>query len=164
MTHRGPWTDRATGVVDPAQLAQMSGLEFMQRMIAGEFPVPPICLPMRFTLIEAELGRAVFEGAPGGDFYNPMGTVHGGYMATMLDSAMTMAIFSMLKAGQGCTTLEFKINFIRPMTDRVGHVLAEAKAIQVGRTIGTSEGRLTDKQGKLYAHATTTCAILSRDG
>lgn len=163
MPHRGPWTDRATGVVDPAQVLHMSGLEFMKRMIAGEFPIPPICVPMRFSLTEAEPGRAVFEGAPGADFFNPMGTVHGGYVATLLDSAMTMAIYSMLKAGQACTTLEFKVNFIRPMSDRVGHVLAEGKAIQVGRTIGTSEGRLTDKQGKLYAHATTTCAILGKE-
>ncbi|MBI4967203.1 MAG: PaaI family thioesterase [Rhodospirillales bacterium] len=162
MPHRGPWTDRQTGVVPPEIMGKLSGVEYIRRMIAGDLPMAPICAPLRFTAIEVEPGRVLFEGAPGPDFFNPGGNIHGGYHATLLDSAMTMAVFSMLRAGQGVTTLEFKISFVRPLTDRVGHVLAEGKAIQVGRTIGTAEGRLTDKQGKLYAHATTTCAVLNR--
>ena len=101
----------------------------------------------------------MFAGEPNFDLYNPLGSVHGGYAATLLDSAMGCAVHSMLPAGTGYTTLEFKISFARPLSKDTGLLRAEGKVISVGKRVGTAEGRLVDMQGKLYAHGTTTCLI-----
>lgn len=147
------------GLVSPDDLKSYDGLGFLSAMIAGKLPQPPISEILGFHLIEAENGRAVFEGIPEDRHYNPIGTVHGGYAATLLDSALGLAIFSTLHKGDTWTTLELKINYVRGMTKDTGPVRAEGRIIHRGRTVATSEGDLKDASGKLYAHATTTCMI-----
>ena len=151
----------AFGVFPRETLLSMDGLTCLRKMIAGELPRPPMCETLDFLLIEARPGEAVFEGAPGQRHYNPIGTVHGGYAATLLDSCMGCAVHSTLAHGEGYTTLEFKLNLVRAMTDRTGKVRAEGKIVHRGRTIATAEGRLVDAEGRVYAHATTTCMIFS---
>ena len=147
------------GVVTPEILKSYDGLGFLQAIIDGTLPQPPIAELIGFHLAEAENGRAVFEGLPEFRHYNPIGSVHGGIAATLLDSALGCAIFSTLHKGDTWTTLELKLNFVRPMTKDTGPVRAEGRVIHRGRTVATSEGDLKDAAGKLYAHATTTCMI-----
>ncbi len=148
---------------DPHALAEagrgLSGLEYLQKIIAGELPRPPISALMDFGLTELDEGRAVFTVEPAEYHYNPIGVVHGGLAATLLDSAMGCAVQSMLPAGAGYTTLEIKVNYVRPMTTETGRVRCEAKVIHVGGRTATAEGRILDEEGKLYAHGTTTCII-----
>jgi uncharacterized protein (TIGR00369 family) len=148
---------------DPRALAEagrgLSGLEYLQKIVSGELPRPPISALMNFGLAELGEGRAVFTVEPAEYHYNPIGVVHGGLAATLLDSAMGCAVHSMLAAGVGYTTLEVKVNYIRPMTAETGTVRCEAKVIHMGGRTATAEGRVTDASGKLYAHATTTCII-----
>jgi uncharacterized protein (TIGR00369 family) len=117
-----------------------------------------------FHLVEIEEGRAVFEGLPEFRLYNPIGTVHGGFAATLLDSALGCAIFSTLAKGDAWTTLELKLNYVRPMNKDTGPVRAEGRIVHRGRTVATSEGDVKDASGKLYAHATTTCMIFPGKG
>ena len=149
----------ATGVVGMEILKTVSGLELLQGMIAGKYPGPPLAELLDFRLVSAEKGRAVFEATPGIKHYNPLGTVHGGLAATMLDSCMACAVQTMLDVGMGYTTIEFKVTFLRPMTEQTGLVQAIGKVINVGRRLGASEGKLVDAQGKIYAHATISCMI-----
>jgi uncharacterized protein (TIGR00369 family) len=148
-----------SGVSSREQLREKSGLDFLNAIGRGELPPAPIADLIDFVPIVAEPGRMVFQGTPGPQHYNPLGSVHGGYAATLLDSCVGCAIHSMLPAGKGYTTLELKINYIRALTDKTGPVRAEGKVISVGGQIGIAEGRLTDVAGKLYAFATTTCLI-----
>ena len=147
---------------DPTAAAaqRLGGLEFLRTMIAGELPPPPIAETLGFRLSEVDQGRAVFDAVPAEYQYNPIGVVHGGVAATLLDSAMTCAIQTMLPAGVGCTTLEIKVNYLRPITRDTGPLRCEAKVLHLGGRIGTAEGKLLDHGGKLYAHGTTTCIIL----
>jgi uncharacterized protein (TIGR00369 family) len=147
------------GLVSPAEIANRTGLSFLTGMISGEFPQPPICGTLGFHLAEAKEGYACFEGLPERRHYNPIGTVHGGFAATLLDSALGCAIFSTLQKGEAWTTLELKLNMVRPISEDTGPVRAEGRIIHRGRTIATSDGTLKDRAGKLYAHATTTCMI-----
>lgn len=147
------------GVLTLENLRECSGLELFQKMIAGELPRPPISDTLGFLLVEAEKGRVVFQGHPQHRHYNPIGSVHGGFHATLLDSCVACAIQSTLDAGQGYTTLELKVNYVRALTDRVGPVRAEGRLIHAGKQIGTAEGKLYDADGRLYAHATTTALI-----
>ncbi|MGI8524771.1 MAG: PaaI family thioesterase [Pseudolabrys sp.] len=149
------------GVVTPDDLMSQDGLEFLRSIIAGKNPNPPISEVLNFHLAEVEKGRAVFEGTPDARLYNPIGTVHGGYTATLLDSALGCAIFSTLAKGEAWTTLELKVNFVRPINKDTGPLRAEGRLIHRGRTIATSEGDLKDRGGKLYAHATTTAMIFA---
>jgi uncharacterized protein (TIGR00369 family) len=135
------------------------GLEFLSDMIAGKLPQPPMCATLGFHLAEAAEGYARFEGLPEFRHYNPIGTVHGGFAATLLDSSLGCAIFSTLAKGEAWTTLELKLNLVRPITKDTGPVSADGRIIHRGRTVATSEGTLKDKAGKLYAHASTTCMI-----
>lgn len=151
----------APGVMTLENLREYSGLELFQKMLAGELPRPPISDTLGFILVEAEKGRVVFQGMPQHSHYNPLGSVHGGYHATLLDSCVACAIQSTLEAGQGYTTIELKVNYIRALTDRVGPVRAEGRVIHVGKQIGTAEGKLVDADGRLYAHATTTALIFT---
>jgi len=148
---------------DPRAAAEtgrgLSGLEYLQKIIAGEIPRPPISALMNFSLTELSEGHAVFTVEPAEYHYNPIGVVHGGLAATLLDSAMGCAIHSTLPAGVGYTTLEIKVNYIRPLTAETGGVRCVAKVIHVGGRTATAEGRVLDASGKLYAHATTTCLI-----
>jgi uncharacterized protein (TIGR00369 family) len=148
-----------TGVVPAQTLLAHDGLSFLKAMIAGEIPPPPMTETLGFSLVEAESGRAVFEGQPKFAHYNPIGVVHGGFAATLLDSALGCAVHSTLAKGEAYTTLEFKINLVRPLTAETGPVRAEGRIVHRGRKVGTSEAKLTDRDGKLYAHATTTCMI-----
>jgi uncharacterized protein (TIGR00369 family) len=147
------------GVVSPETLKSSDGLTFLKGIIVGKHPNPPISDLLGFHLTEIEPGRAVFEGLPEFRHYNPIGTVHGGFAATLLDSALGCAIFSTLGQGDAWTTLELKLNFVRAMSKDTGPVRAEGRVIHRGRTVATSEGDLKDGAGKLYAHATTTCMI-----
>lgn len=152
-------TDISYGVVDAEVLKSYDGLGFLQAIIAGTVPQPPIAQTLGFHLIGAEPGRAVFEGLPEMRHYNPIGSVHAGFAATLLDSALGCAIFSTLRKGDTWTTLELKLNLVRGLTQDTGPVRAEGRVIHRGRTVATSEGDLKDASGKLYAHATTTCMI-----
>src|SRR5262249_15452296 len=147
---------RSFGLVPPEVAAGMSGLELLRGMIARQFPAPPIMQLIGFDLTEVEHGRAVFEGTPTFQHYNPLGTVHGGYAATLLDSCMGCCVHTTLAKGMGYTTLEFKLSLIRPITSETGLVRAEGKILSSGRRVATAEGRLTDSGGRLLAHATTT--------
>lgn len=148
---------------DPHAMAEagrgLSGMEYLRKIIAGELPAPPMAALMNFQISELDEGRAVFTVEPAEYHYNPNGAVHGGLAATLLDSAMGCAVHSTLPAGVGYTTLEIKVNYLRPMTRVTGRVQAEAKALHVGRSTALAEARLTDAGGKLYAHATTMCII-----
>jgi uncharacterized protein (TIGR00369 family) len=149
---------------DPRALAdagrELSGLEYLRKIVAGELPRPPISALMNFGLVELSEGYAVFDVEPAEYHYNPIGVVHGGLAATLLDSAMGCAVHSTLPAGVGYTTLEIKVNFVRAMTAETGRVRCEAKLIHLGGRTATAEGRIIDEGGKLYAHGTTTCLIL----
>ena len=148
------------GVSSVNELRNRSGLEFLRDIAAGVLPLPPIGKTLNFFLLEADEGRAVFQGTPTFDFYNPIGTVHGGWAATLLDSCMACAVQTTLKKGQAYTTVELKLNLVRPLTDQTGPVRAEGKIVHAGKQIATSEGRLFGPDGKLYAHGTTTCLII----
>ncbi len=148
------------GVAPLETLKSMSGLEFLTAIRDGRLPAPPISRGLAFRLAEVERGRVVFEGFPSSDHMNPIGTVHGGYAATLLDSCMACAVQSTLPKGTGYTTLEFKVSLVRAITPDTGRVLAEGRVLTAGRRIGTAEGRLLDEAGKLLAHGTTTCLIM----
>ena len=150
---------RTFGVTPLEVMKTLSGLEVLQRMAAGELPAPPMGEPMGFGLAKIAKGEVTFSGKPTANHYNPLGTVHGGYAATLLDSCMGCVIHSMLEPGKGYTTLEIKINYVRALTLKVPLVLATGKIIHIGRRAATSEGRLVDEAGTLYAHGTTTCMI-----
>ena len=147
------------GLITTEILKQYSGVDLLTGMMQGRLPMAPITRELGMRIVEVEKGRVVFQSTPELRFYNPLGSVHGGFLATMLDSAMACAIHSTLDAGIGYTTIEFKITFLRPVTDQTGPVRAEGKIISVGRRVGASEGSLLDAGGKVLAHATTSCLI-----
>lgn len=151
---------------DPVPLSQraagLSGVEILQLAIDGKLPPPPMAHLMDIRLVEIEKGRAVFLGTPQEFHYNTLGSVHGGYGATLLDSAMGCAVHSVLDAGDSYTTLEFKINFLRAMSHETGPVRGIGIVVHAGRTTAIAEGRVVDEGGKLYAFATTTCQIRRR--
>lgn len=149
---------------DPKQSAgivlTMSGLEFLQKIRDREIPPPPITDTLAYDLTVVEPGFVVFEIEPQEFHYNPIGTVHGGVALTLMDSAMSCAVQTMLPAGTVYTTLELKLNFVRGITARTGRMKAEGKVVHSGARTAIAEGRFVDMDGKLYAHATTTCFIL----
>jgi uncharacterized protein (TIGR00369 family) len=147
------------GVAKPAQVAGLTGMQVFEAMLAGRLPPPPIAETLDFVLLEVEFGRAVFQGQPAFKHYNPLGTVHGGWIATLLDSCVGCAVHTTLPAGKAYTTAELKVNYVRAVTDRVPLLRAEGSTIHVGGRMATAEGRLVGPDGKLYAHASTTCFI-----
>lgn len=155
---RGP----GPGVARPEQLEGRSGLQLMQAMLRGELPYPEIGQTMDFHLIDVGEGRAVFQGTPRQQHLNPMGTVHGGWFATLLDSALGCAVHTMLPPGRGYTTAELGVNLVRAITPKVPRVRAEGRVIHCGRQLATAEARLVGPDGTLYAHATTTCLVFER--
>ena len=159
MNDRDP--ELPKGVPPRAVLRAMSGHDFLTAIAEGRLPTPPIAETLNFRLVSVGSGTVTFEGHPGPAFYNPIGSVHGGYAATLLDSCMACAVHSTLPAGQGYTTLELKVNLVRALTESTGPVRAVGTVIHVGRTTATAEGRLVDAAGKLYAHGTTTCVLFA---
>ena len=147
------------GVVPTETKKFLTGLEFLTRIMDGMLPAPPIQKTLDFRLVKVDRGSTVFAGIPRCDFYNPLDSVHGGYIAALLDSCMACAVHSTLDAGFNYATLEVKINYVRPIVAETGEVRAEGKIVSAGRRIATAEGRLVDSGGKLYAHGTTTCLI-----
>jgi uncharacterized protein (TIGR00369 family) len=153
---------------DPLEVAGagegLTGLQWLQRTIAGEVPHPPIAEMLGLRLVEAEEGRVVWEGEPGEQHYNPLGTVHAGYATTLLDSAMGCAFVSTAAPGTTWTTLELKANFTRAMTSETGRVRCTGTVVHGGRTVTTTEARLEDADGRLLAHATSTILVLGGAG
>lgn len=149
----------SAGVITPNKMVSINGKAFFDGMFAGHFPSPPIGETLDFIPIHIADGSAIFQGRPGQQHYNPLGSVHGGWFCTILDSAVACAIHSTLPAGKGYTTLEIKVNMIRALTKDIPLVRAEANTIHVGRQTATAEGRIVGPDGKLYAHATTTCLV-----
>ena len=150
---------RTYGIVSTDRQNQISGLEFVQGLVNGTLPLNTMAETLGYDVTEAVSGRVVVTAKPNGAHLNPSGTVHGGYAATLLDTCMGLAIRSTLEKGTGSTTLEFKISLQRPITPETGVIKAEGVVLSRGRRIGTAEGRITDAQGRLLAHGTTTCLI-----
>jgi uncharacterized protein (TIGR00369 family) len=149
-------------VVDAAQIAALSGLDYLQHLLDSE-RTPPIAALLDFKLVQIEPGRAVFSGTPSEFHYNPIGAVHGGFAATLLDSALGCSVHTTLKPGFAYATVELKVNYVRPLRMTTGVVSCEGRVIHVGSRIATAEARLTDAAGKLYAHGSTTCLIFPID-
>ncbi|CAB5686381.1 Uncharacterized protein, possibly involved in aromatic compounds catabolism [Delftia tsuruhatensis] len=147
------------GVARPDQIAGRSGLELMQAMLRGELPYAPIARTLDFMLISVDEGSAVFQGRPGPAHLNPMGGIHGGWFATLLDSALGCAVHTRMPPGRGYTTAELGINLVKGLTPRVARVRAEGRVLHCGRQLATAEARLVGADGTLYAHATTTCLV-----
>ncbi|MDI6026450.1 PaaI family thioesterase [Corticibacterium sp. UT-5YL-CI-8] len=147
------------GTIPHEDVETYTGLEMLRRLIAGLYPAPPISAVMNFGLTEADEGRVVFRGLPGAQHLNPLGGVHGGWAATLLDSALGCAVHSMLDKGEAYTTAEFKVNLIRPISPKTGEVVCEGRVIHKGRTLAVSEATLKDGGGKLLAFGTETCSI-----
>ncbi len=149
----------AFGAVPLEAARMMDGLSMMQAMLRGEFPAPPIGKTMDFLLVEIAAGRAVFQGRPGPAYMNPMGGLHGGWYATLLDSALGCAVHTMMPAGRGYTTAELGINLVRAITPKVQRVRAIGEVQHCGRQLATATARLVGPDGTLYAHGSTTCLV-----
>ncbi len=147
------------GVARPDQVASKTGLELMQAMLRGELPFAEIAQTLDFLVIEVAPGRAVFQGTPGKGHLNPLGTVHGGWFATLLDSALGCAVHTCMPVGRGYTTAELNVNLVKALTPKVARVRAIGNVIHCGRQLATAEARLVGADGTLYAHATTTCLV-----
>lgn len=150
------WEDPRTPLAARRNLA---GLEVLKEVIAGRLPMPPMGMLMGIRLVEAERGHVAFEGTPEEYHYNPLGTIHGGFAATLLDSAMGCCVHTCLDAGDQYTTLEIKVNYLRPLTVDSGLVRGVARIVHVGRTIALAEARVVDAADAIYAYATSTCLI-----
>ena len=151
------------GTIPLEEVARLGGLAALRGSIEGRFPVPPIAKAMRFWLREAEEGSVVFTGSPTADYLNPLGGLHGGWTATIMDSALACAVMTTLAPGEGYTTVEFKVNLTRPVKADGSEVRCEGRTVSRGRSIATSEAFLRDGAGKLLAHGTETCAIFPID-
>jgi uncharacterized protein (TIGR00369 family) len=147
------------GVATRKQLAGKNGLQTMQAILAGEIPYAPIAHTLDFTLVDVGEGVAVFQGTPGDTHLNPMGSVHGGWFATLLDSALGCAVHTLMPEGRGYTTAELSVNIVRALLPSVPRVRAEGRVLHCGKQLATAEARLVGPDGKLYAHATTTCLV-----
>jgi uncharacterized protein (TIGR00369 family) len=147
------------GLARPEQIAGKTGLEMMQAMLRAEIPFAAIAKTLDFVLLEVSPGRAVFQGTPLAQHMNPLGTVHGGWVATLLDSALGCSVHTMMPPGRAYTTAELSVNYVKGLTPKVQRVRAEGKVIHCGRQLATAEARLVGPDGTLYAHATTTCLV-----
>jgi uncharacterized protein (TIGR00369 family) len=154
--------ERRYGVVSVDERRALGGLEFVQRLVTGALPLNTMARTLGYNIVEATVGRVVVIADPSGDHLNPSGTVHGGLAATLLDTCMGLAVHTTIGTGFNSTTLEFKISLLRTITPETGPIRAEGIVITSGRRIGTAEGRLTDSEGHLFAHGTTTCLIFDR--
>jgi uncharacterized protein (TIGR00369 family) len=150
------WSDPA---IVNAHLRRLSGVEFLRRVIAGELPLPPMWELMNIHITEVEVGRIVFEGTPEEYHYNPLGVIHGGLAATILDSALGCCVNSCLAAGDFYTTLELKVNYVKAITLDTGPVRAIATIIHAGKSTAVAEGRVVDARDRIYAYGSTTCLV-----
>ena len=141
------------------QLAGKTGRQILEGMMSGELPHPHMNETLDFDLMEVGDGHAVFQGVPHLRYYNPMGTVHGGWYSTLLDSALGCDVQSKLPAGRAYTTAELSINIVRAASHKTGPLRAVANVIHSGKQIATAEAKILDAEGRLYAHATTTCFV-----
>jgi uncharacterized protein (TIGR00369 family) len=151
-------------MISASQAGKTSGLEFLEKIRSGAVPAAPIAELLGFRLAKVEKGFAVFEFEPAEFHYNPIGVVHGAMAGMLLDSTMGCSVQSTLPAGMAYTTLEFKVNLVRPVTLKTGLMRAEGRLIHAGARVATAEGKLIDTAGKIYAHATTTCLIFPMSG
>lgn len=147
------------GVATMAQIAGKTGLEQMQAMLQGLLPFPSMARTLDFLLVEVAPGRAVFQGRPGPAHFNPMGTIHGGWFASVLDSALGCAVHTLMPVGRAYTTAELSVNLVKALTPKVQRVRAEGRVLHCGRQLATAEAKLVGPDGTLYAHATTTCLV-----
>ena len=154
----------AIGVVPREIAAGVAGLDFLEGLRDGKQPVPPFAAETDILIAEVDSGRVVFEATPSRRFYNPLGTVHGGWISTLLDSAMGCAVHSVLKAGQAYTTVDMAVSFVRPVFEKTGRLRCEGKIIHAGNRIATAEGRVWDNAGTLIAHGSETCIIMAVPG
>lgn len=158
-------TDRKRTIIweDPKKSARdaasISGLDYLRSIKEGGISPPPVAMLIGYKISEVDNGYAVFELNPEEYLYNPFSTVHGGILSTLLDTTMTASVLSTLRKGLGCSTVEIKVNFIRPVTSRTGVLRCEARPIHIGKHLATVEGRLKGENGKLYAHGVSTCSI-----
>jgi uncharacterized protein (TIGR00369 family) len=149
-----------SGSMDLAEVAQLTPQAFFDGIGNGLYPHPPIGELMDFVPIEWTPGTFIFQGTPGPQHYNPLGIVHGGYAATLLDSCMGCSIHTQLKRGQGYTTLDLRISYIRALTHKTGPIRAEGTVVHLGRSTALAEGKIYDAEGRLFATGTTTCLIM----
>jgi uncharacterized protein (TIGR00369 family) len=147
------------GPLPPTGRKEMTGLEFVQGLVDATLPLNTIAETLGYDITDVASGRVIITAEPNETHLNPVGTVHGGFSATLLDSCMGLAILSTLEKGVGQTTVEFKISLVRPLTTEIGLMTAEGVVLSRGRRVGTAEGRITDSKGRLLAHGTTTCLI-----
>ncbi|MGQ0647749.1 MAG: PaaI family thioesterase [Gemmatimonadaceae bacterium] len=154
-----PLTDLPVGTVPLKEVLGQPGVEFLKGISAGRYPMPPMAAVIPMAPLEAEVGRVVFRALSEARFYNPIGSLHGGYASTLLDTAMGCAVHSTLKAGEGYATLEIKIAFHRPITPETGELRIEGTMLSRSGRVGSAEGRLTNSRGDLFASGTTTCLI-----
>ena len=154
--------ERRYGIVCADERQALGGLEFVQGLVAGSLPLNTMARTLGYDIVEASIGRVVVTADPSGDHLNPAGTVHGGLAATLLDTCMGLAVHTTIERGFGSTTLEFKISLLRTITPETGPIRAEGIVLTRGRRVGTAEGRLTDADGRLFAHGTTTCLIFDK--
>jgi uncharacterized protein (TIGR00369 family) len=147
------------GVASRDQIAGKTGLEMMRAILQGELPSAPIGKSMNFCLIHLEEGQTIFQGTPKPAFFNPLGTIHGGWIATLLDSALGCAVHTKMPVGRAYTTAELSVNMVRALSPKVERVRAIANVLHCGRQLATAEAKLLGPDGTLYAHATTTCLV-----
>ncbi|MET3441704.1 uncharacterized protein (TIGR00369 family) [Variovorax paradoxus] len=147
------------GLARPEQIVGKTGLQMMEAMLRAEIPYAAIAKTLDFTLLSVSPGVAVFQGTPLAQHLNPLGTIHGGWVATLLDSALGCSVHTMMPAGRAYTTAELSVNYVKGLTPKVQRVRAEGKVIHCGRQLATAEARLFGPDGTLYAHATTTCLV-----
>ena len=159
MAPVNPLTNREVGTVPLREVQGQAGVDFLRGILEGRYPQPPITAVMPIAPVEVDVGRVVFRAMPNETFYNPIGSVHGGYAAMLLDTAMGCAVQSTLKAGEGYATLEIKIAFHKPILHNTGELRIEGKIVSRGARVGSAEARVTDQKGELMASGTTTCLI-----
>lgn len=147
------------GLAEPQQLLGMTGLQIMTAILEGELPHPHMADTLDCALVQLGDGLAIFQATPQLKHYNPMGSVHGGWYATLLDFALGCAVQTRLPCGVGYTTSQINLHIVRAANVKTGPLRCIGTAVHVGRTVGTSEARIVGPDGKLYAHASTTCAI-----
>jgi uncharacterized protein (TIGR00369 family) len=156
---------RTHATLPPDYYERWSGLETLEAIVEGKLPGPPIAETLKFRLVSVAPGEAVFEGTPGEESYNPLGSIHGGWTATILDSALACCVHSTLEKGERYTSVEMKVNFIRPIfPGKPARLICRGRVISRGRTLALSEASLVDEAGKVYAHGTETCMIFPKAG